>query len=72
VSTSRYLDDFPYSASDEWLAAFSELLREFEGSEKFKSIAKRYIDAQIRLKTENDPEMRHYLVRVDWQLLDEI
>jgi len=33
---------------------------------------KRYIDAQIKLKDEDDDEMRHYLVRIDKQLLNEI
>lgn len=69
VSEPGYLDDFPYSSSDEWLKPFGRWLKEFEGSEKFKSIAKRYSDARIRLKTEEDPKMRHYLVRVDRQLL---
>ena len=72
VSEPSYLDDFPYSSSDDWLETFSEWLKEFEMSDKFKSISKRYVNAQIRLKTEDDPEMRHCLVRLDRQLLDEI
>lgn len=72
VGEPDYLQDFPYSSSDQELESFSKWLADSEGSEKFKSIAKRYIDAQIRLKTEDDHEMRHYLVRVYRQLLDEV
>lgn len=72
IERPEYLEDFKYSCKQPELKDFSEWLSEFEETEKFKSIAKRYIDARIRLKTEHDPEMRHYLVRIDRQLLNEI
>lgn len=72
IERPEYLDDFKYSCKQPELEDFGKWLSDFEETEKFKSIAKRYIDARIRLKTEHDPEMRHYLVRIDRQLLNEM
>jgi len=68
----EYVKYFKYSDKQSDLADFSIWLKEFEQSEKFKEISKRFIYAQIRLKDEDDDEMRHYLVRIDKQLLNEI
>jgi len=62
IEKPEYLQDFKYSHTKPELLAFGKWLLDFENSEKFKSLAKQYIDARIRLKTEHDPEMRHYLV----------
>lgn len=72
IERPEYLEDFKYSYAKPELVDFSKWLSEFENSEKFKSLAKRYIDARIRLKDEKDIEMRHLLVRIDRQLLNEI
>lgn len=72
VEEPEYTQDFKYSSTQPELITFSHWLMEFEQSEKFKSVTKRFIDAQIKLNDENDPEMRHYLVRIDRQLLNEI
>ena len=72
VDKPDYTQYFIYSANQLELSEFTHWLSEFEGTEKFKSISKRYIDAQIRLMDEHDPETRHYLVRIDRQLLNEV
>lgn len=72
IDIPEYTDYFKYSANQQELADFAKWLMEFEQSEKFKSVVERFIKAQIRLKTEKDPEMRHYLVRIDRELLEEV
>lgn len=72
IESPEYLQDFRYSCTQSELVDFSKWLSDFEVTEKFKSIAKRYIDARIRLQNEEDIEMRHYLVRIDRQLLNEL
>lgn len=72
ICTPEYTQYFKYSANQKELADFSQFLHLFEISDKFQSISDRYIKAQIRLKTEKDPEMRHLLVRIDRQLLKEV
>ena len=71
IDVPEYTEYFKYSFKQQELAAFAKWLREFEQSEKFKSVSERFIKAMIRLKTEKDPEMRHYLVRIDRELLNE-
>ncbi len=63
---------FEYSANQEELADFATWLRELISTEKFSGLCKRFIDAYARLKTEHDPEVRHYLVRIDRQLESEL
>jgi hypothetical protein len=72
VEQPDFLDDFKYSSDLSELADFSRWLMEFEQTERFKSLAKRFFQAKERLKYEEDPEMRSYLVRIDRQLLAEI
>jgi hypothetical protein len=72
VELPEFLEDFKYSSGQPELADFSKWLMEFEQTEKFKSLAERFIKAQERLKYEKDPEMRHLLVRIDKQLLKEV
>jgi hypothetical protein len=71
IDVPQYTEYYTYSAKQQELADFTNWLREFEQSEKFKSVAERFIKAMIRLKTEEDPETRHYLVRIDGELLNE-
>ena len=71
IDIPEYTEYFKYSFKQQELADFAKWLREFEQSEKFKSVADRFIKAMIRLKTEKDPEMRHHLVRIDRELLNE-
>jgi len=71
IDIPEYTEYFKYSFKQQELADFAIWLQEFEQSEKFKSVADRFIKAMIRLKTEKDPEMRHHLVRIDRELLNE-
>jgi len=47
-------------------------LTEFEQSNKFQSISKRYIAALMKLKYEDDPEIKEYLFKIDDQLMREL
>jgi hypothetical protein len=71
VEQPEFLDDFKYSSGQPELADFSKWLIKFEQTEKFKSVAERFTQAQMKLKYEKDLEMRHYLIRIDEQLLSE-
>ena len=68
----KEVEDLKHSSDKPELATFTKWLMELEESEKFKSIAERHIKAQVRWQNEKDKEMRHYLWRVDSQLLNEI
>jgi len=72
IDTPEYTQYFIYSSTQPELVEFTKWLSEFEQTEKFKSIVKRYIDSRIRLKIEHDPEMRGSLIRIDGKLLNEI
>ena len=71
IDIPEYTEYFKYSFKQQELAVFAKWLMELEQSEKFQSVTERFIKAQIRLKNEKDPEMRHYLVRIDRELLNE-
>jgi hypothetical protein len=71
IDIPEYTEYFKYSFKQQELADFAKWLMEFEQSERFKSVIEKFIKARIRLKTEKDPEMRHYLVRIDRELLNE-
>jgi hypothetical protein len=71
VEQPEFLDGFKYSSGQSELAVFAQWLNEFEQTEKFKSVAGRFTQAQMKLKYEKDPEMRHYLIRIDEELLSE-
>jgi len=72
IELPEFIEDFKYSFEQPELADFAEFLYSFEQTTKFQSIKDRYIKAKIRLKNEHDPEMRHYLVRIDRELLKEL
>ena len=71
VEKPEYLYDFKYSPEQPELADFAQWLMKFEQTDKFKSVAERFIQAHVKLLTEHDPELRHYLVRIDRELLKE-
>ena len=68
----EYLNDFKYSCTQPELTAFTKWLTEFEASDKFQSISKRYIAALVWLKYETDPKVRDYLCRIDEKLMKEL
>jgi len=60
------------SSTQPKLAAFTQWLTEFEQSEKFQSISKRYNAALVWLKYETDPEVREYLSKIDDKLMSKL
>ncbi|MCU7549575.1 hypothetical protein OCK74_10645 [Chitinophagaceae bacterium LB-8] len=62
---TEYLD---YSCRQPALGDFSEWLASFISTQDFINRSNKYIDIQKRLKTEDDSETRHYLVRQANQL----
>ena len=72
VEKPEYLANFKYSYTQLRLVAFAQWLTEFEQSNIFQSISKRYIAALVRLKYENDPEIKKYLFKIDEQLMREL
>lgn len=72
VEAPEFIDDLRYSYKQSELADFSDFLHSYEQTAIFQSIKDRYIKARIRLQDEHNPEMRHYLVRIDRELLKEV
>jgi hypothetical protein len=72
VDRPEYMEYFKYSCTQPELATFCLWLREFEHTATFKSVTKRFIEARIKLKDEHDPEIRHYLIQIYRELLNEI
>lgn len=72
IERPEFIADLKYSANQPELADFCEFLQSFEQSDNFQSVKQRFIKARIRLQDEQDPEMRHYLVRIDRELLMEV
>ncbi|HPT73108.1 MAG TPA: hypothetical protein PLE74_12610, partial [Candidatus Cloacimonadota bacterium] len=68
----EYLADFKYSSTQPQLAAFSQWLSEFERSDKFQSISKRFIAALIWMKYEKDRKVLEYLSHIDDHLMKEL
>ena len=68
----EYLADFKYSSNQPKLAEFTQWLKEFEHSDKFQSISKRFTAALIWLKYETDPKVREYLSKIDDHLMHEL
>lgn len=66
------MDHFDYNLKQENLSGFSEWLDEFTKTERFISLAAKYIDIQKRLKNEKDMETREYLVMHAYQLKNTI
>ncbi len=68
----EFVEKFKYSFDQDDLAPFVKWFTEFEQSEMFRSVAKRFVKSQVLLKVEVDPEMIYYLTRVDFQILNEL
>jgi len=68
----EYLSDFKYSSDQPKLAAFTRWLAEFEQSDKFQSISKRFFAVLVWLKYETDPKVREYLYHIDDHLMKEL
>ena len=62
------IEYFGYSHQDKNLTDFSEWLDKVTQSDKFLTLKKKYIDINIKLKTEQDFETRGYLIKQIRQL----
>jgi hypothetical protein len=60
-----------YNSKLENLADFSEWLGKFIATEKYIFLSNKYLDIQKRLKTEQDREIRYYLIQQERQLGNE-
>ena len=63
---------FNYSSSNEDLLDFSDWLKEFEETERFRKIVNRYIEIQKALKREDSTEKRRQLLNEIDQLAEEV
>jgi len=72
IDKPEYTEYFKYLSTQPELFNFGQWLKEFEQSDRFKSLVIRFIDAKIKLKDEHDFEMRGYLIGIHRQLLNEL
>ena len=72
IDKPEYTEYFKYLSTQPELLNFGQWLKEFEQSERFKSLVTRFIDAKIKLKDEHDFEMRGFLIGIHRQLLNEL
>ena len=66
-----FVENFKYSFKQKELTPFVKWFAVYEQSDRFRSVAKRFVKSQVQLKGEEDPERIFYLEHVDWQLLYE-
>jgi hypothetical protein len=62
VDIPEFTAFFKYTSSEPEIADFAEWLEQLTSTEKFKTVKQKFIDIQIRLKTEDDRETRSYLL----------
>ncbi len=62
IDIPEYLVDFKYRSYDANLSDFSQWLKEFVNSEKFKNASQKIIEIQKLLKKEEDRELRGILL----------
>ena len=72
IDKPEYTEYFKYLSIQPELLNFGQWLKEFEQSDKFKSLVSRFIDAMVKLKDEHNPEVRGYLRSIGRDLLNEI
>jgi len=66
---TAYTDWLSYSCKDAELADFAEWLENLILTQEFQNRSNHYIDLQKKLKTEDDSEIRYYLIMQIRQLL---
>lgn len=72
LEVAEYTEYLEYSAEQAYLADFAEWLKQFTQTEKFLRLSDKYIQIYIQLKTEDDREKRHYLIKQASQLKNEL
>jgi len=72
LEAPSYVENLIYTSADSELKDFTEWLEKFISSENFINVSNKCVEINIRLKIEDDREMRHYLVVQASQLVDSI
>lgn len=68
IAIPEFADNLTYSYDQPNLANFADWLDNFTKTEKFVATSQKFIDIYRRLKTENDSEIRDYLIKQARQL----
>ena len=68
IDIPAFADYFDYSCKQPDLTDFSVWLDSFTKTEKFVATSQKFVDIYKQLKTENDTETRHYLIKQARQL----
>lgn len=68
IDIPEFADYLTYLSDQPNLADFADWLDKFTKTEKFVATSQKFINIYRRLKTENDSETRHYLIRQARQL----
>ena len=72
IAVADFTDYFDYSSKQPELVDFAEWLNGLINREGFKNRCDKYIEIQKKLKTENDPKARSYLIIQARQLEDKM
>ena len=72
IAVADFTDYFDYSSKQPELVDFAEWLNGLINREDFKNRCDKYIEIQKKLKTENDPKARSYLIMQARQLEDKM
>lgn len=68
LEAPSYVECLVYTSKDPELKEFSDWLDEFVSTELFVKLTDKYVEINIRLKTEDNRKVRHYLVTQASQL----
>lgn len=68
LARPEYAGTLEYSSGQAYLTGFTFWLDSFISENDFINRSSKYVDIYKRLKTENDKEMWHYLIRQTLQL----
>lgn len=71
IDTPSYTDSLKYSFKQTELKDFSDWLKQYLETEKFKNLSFKFIEISKKLKTEKDYETRTYLFKQMRQLVNE-
>jgi hypothetical protein len=71
IEAPAFTGSFKYSSVQSELGCFSDWLDKFSKTEKFVTASQKFIAICTRLKTEDDTEMRYYLITQGQQLHDQ-
>ena len=72
LEAPSYVEYLVYTSEDSELIEFSDWLDKFISTEVFVKLSNKYVEINIRLKTEHARETRHYLVKQAIQLVNSL